>query len=179
MTDQPETMDKTRLLAEIARTDAELEATLQGLEAELVERPEVYDGLSIKDVVAHLAAWERLATGWVEAGLRGETPVRWAPGFEVPEDADTDTVNAVMDRLNAHIFAEHHDQPYADVLAGYRAAHRRLVEVIGGLSKEDLVDGTRFAWTGGHPLWIFIAGNSFDHIPEHVDLIRAFLRRDE
>lgn len=43
--------------------------------------PDVNGGWAIKDILAHLSAWELLFLGWYQAGMNGETVVTPAPGF--------------------------------------------------------------------------------------------------
>ena len=56
-------------------------------------------------MLAHLAAWEGMATGWVRASLMGTPVVRFAPGFVLGEGDDDATVDATIDALNERVYA--------------------------------------------------------------------------
>ena len=165
-------MDKAQVLREIAGAHAEMERLLAPLSEEQMTRPGVYGDLSVKDVLAHIAAWERLDAGWIAASFRGETPVRFAPGFELGSGDDE-----VLNRLNEHIFQKHKDKPLPEVLDDFRAAHARMLETVSAMSESDLTDPHRFDWWDGEPIWTSIADNSYEHEREHIELIREWLKK--
>ena len=110
---------------------------------------------SPKDLVAHLAAWERLLLGWYEEGLRGEAAVP-AAGYTWSD----------MDRLNDDIFRAWQGATWEAVMTRWgetSAAARALVE---SMTDEELFTPGRYAWsgtgsaaeyawecTGGHYAW--------------------------
>ncbi len=167
---QDEPMDKARLLAHMQQEHAALEALLNTLDAARVTQPGVYGALSVKDVLAHIAAWQGMEVGWLQTSLRGEPVVRFAPGYELTND-DGD---AVTDRLNAHVFEENRDKPFATVLAALRTGHTGLIEVVQTMTEDDLRAAQRFDWWDGEPIWTSIAGNSYEHVREHRALIESW-----
>jgi hypothetical protein len=164
-------MDKARLLTLIRQEQAALEAALTALDPARLTQPGVYDALSVKDVLAHLAAWQAMETGWLRASLRGEPVVRYAPGYELTAD----NVEDMTDRINARIFAENRDKPFAAALADLRNTYTGLLETVQALSDGDLRDPHRFDWWDGEPIWTSIAGNSYEHVRQHRALIESWL----
>jgi hypothetical protein len=168
---QDERMDKPRLLGLMEQEYATLEAVLAVLDSPQVTQPGVYGDLSVKDVLAHIATWQRMEVGWLQTSLRGEPVVRYAPGYELSND-DGD---AVTDRFNAQIFEENRDKPFATVLADLRTSHTDLLALVQTLSDDDLQSPQRFDWWDGEPIWTSIAGNSYEHVREHRELIESWL----
>jgi hypothetical protein len=173
MADLQPPQDKAQLLAEIRQAHIRLEELLARLGREQMTQPGVYGQLSIKDVLAHLTAWELLMLDWLSAGWRGETPVVFAPGY-TPSAGNAD-LDQVIDRLNERIYVENRDQPLDEVLARFRAAHAQTVDVLEQASDSDLFDPNGFPWRNGRPFWIAVMGNTYDHYREHTELIQAWL----
>jgi len=135
-------LHKAELLSEIARERAALDAALVGLGPRHMTRPGVTrGGWSVKDVLAHLIAWQQLALGWYEAGLKGEPVHMPAPGYTLRE----------LPRLNALLYRRHHRRSLKVVLADYETYHTRVVALIESLGDRDLVALGRYSWTG--PSW--------------------------
>lgn len=133
---------KRELLDEIARERAALDETLALLTPRQMTKPGVTrGGWSAKDVMAHLVAWQQLALGWYDAGLRGEKPAMPAPGHTLRD----------LPRLNDMLYRKHRRRSLRAVKADYVAYHRHVVDLIGSLKDRELVTLGRFNWTG--PSW--------------------------
>lgn len=171
MADRAQPMTKERFLQEMTSEYEALDVLLASLGPDQLAEPGVYDELAVKDVLAHLTAWSRLAVGWVEASERGETPVRFAPGFE----ANDSNYREVIDRFNAHVLEENRDRHLDDTRANFRAAHGRMMALAQALTNDDLTDSGRFPWLGNRPLWPTLAENGYEHYREHRELIQRWL----
>ncbi len=163
-------LPKTELLARISQAFTDFEELLAPLgEAQMIQ-PHSPDGLSVKDQLAHLAAWLTMAQGWLDGSL----PVRFAPGYEIGAGDPIE----VMDRLNAAILAKNKDKPLTTTLAELRTAHQAVVALVEALPEEDLNDPDCFAWWPGRPVWEVVAANTYEHYEEHTDDIRVWLTGD-
>ncbi len=171
MRGQDEPMDKARLRGLMQQEHAALEALLTRLDTAQMTQPGVYGELAVKDVLAHIAAWQGMEVSWLHTSLRGVPVVRYASGYELADD-DGDVVT---DRLNAHIFAENRDKPVAAGLDDLRTTHTDLLALVQTLSDDDLQSPQRFDWWDGEPIWTSIAGNSYEHVREHRILIESWL----
>jgi hypothetical protein len=98
-------------------------------------------GWSVKDILAHLVAWQQLNFNWYEAGLRGEKVAMPAPGMTLRD----------LPRLNEMLYRKHHRRSLESILRDYRSSHERMIALIGTLSDDDLTTLGRFSWTG--PSW--------------------------
>ena len=158
-------MDKASLLAMIQSDRAQLDKLLATLSAEQMCQATLENQWSVKDVLAHIAAWEQRCVGWIQAGLRGERP----------DKPDTGFTWEVVDKLNEQTFRENQERPLDDIQAAYRQAHQQILEQAQALSEDDLMNPQRFAWTDGRNLVPYIAANTYEHYQEHVEQIRGWL----
>ena len=74
-------MDKSHVLEEIQAGRAEFDALLTQLSDEQICDAALDGGRSVKDILSHIAAWERRCAGWIETTMRGEIPERPEPGI--------------------------------------------------------------------------------------------------
>ncbi len=159
-------MNKFELLGEMSKANEEMEAFLATLtEAEMAD-PGPGGDWSVKDTLAHITAWMKLAAGWLEKTINGEPVTRYQPGYEVTGDEAAD--EAIMNRLNDHIFETHKGMPAAAIVAEYRQACEGLTAVVATMIEEDLLEPGRVEWYPDQPVWLNIAGNSFWHIRDHL-----------
>ena len=156
-----ERMDVADVVALIRTTSARMERLLAQLSVEQMNVPGAVGVWSVKDVVAHLAFWQRYAASLLTAAIRGETP---------DLDGDDET-----ERSNASVVAQYYQRPLGAVIAEWQAAREELLDQLEQVSDEDLNDPTRFAWSDGRSLLDRIAGNSYEHEQEHIEQIRAWM----
>jgi uncharacterized damage-inducible protein DinB len=151
-------MTGAELLARIRRDRAGLDAALEGLSADQQTEPSLDAGWSVKDVLAHISAWERICTRWLEAVESGESPSR-------PEVAD-------LDDTNARLYDEAKERALTAVLGESRASYAALIATVERLPDTALNDKQPF----GFKLWRMIDGNSAEHYCEHAGQIAAWLQ---
>ena len=136
---------RTLLLLDAEREKDALAAMLGGMTREQLMWPGAY-GWSAKDIVAHLAEWERMLLGWYDAGLRGELPPVPAAGYGWGQ----------LGELNQRIYEQHRDDQLEHVLADWRDGSRRLIQLANATSEVDLFTIGRFPWTGRGSLASFV-----------------------
>ena len=156
---------KAELLHDILSERRQLEKNLAGIPPTANKViPGVCGEWSVKDILAHLAAWEQLFLGWHQAGLRGETPAIPAAGFE-----------HAMDKLNVHIYAQNSSRSLEDVEAEFAASYQQVLALVQALPEEDLFTPGRFAWTGAHRLVDYVTPNTSNHYAWAKTLIRKWV----
>ena len=171
MTDQPPaayptTMDE--LHAVLARSRENVLAVVEPLTDDRIARlgPE---GWSPKDHLAHLAVWERWATGILTGQDKAAT--LGVP----PESLATDD----FDQANEVIRARWADTPRAEVMAMLAASRQRLLATLAGLTYEDLMRPYAHYQPGSpditDPVAYWVAGNSYQHDDEHRPWIEGLL----
>ena len=155
-------MDATQLAVRIQSTSTDLELLILQLNVAQMNQPGAVGSWSVKDVLAHIAFWERYMADIIRAAKSGETPQL--------------DVEDLTESRNASVVAQYYLTSLGAVLAAWHAAREELLDQIAGLSEADLNDPQRFSWSEGRTLLDRIAGNSYEHEQEHIDQIRAWMR---
>jgi hypothetical protein len=140
-------MDKAKLQEMILSDRAQLDELLATLSAAQMCQTTLENQWSVKDVLAHIAVWEKRCVGWIQAGLRGEKPDKPEAGYTWE----------VVDKLNEKTFQENRERPLNDVQAAYRQAHQEMLAQVQALSEDDITNPQRFSWTNGRNLVPYIA----------------------
>jgi hypothetical protein len=146
------------LLYRIADAYGALTATLNAMPPRALILPGVNGAWSTKDEVAHLTFWEKRPLALLHAALADREP----PHGPFVGDA------AIIDGMNAECFAANRDRTIDDVLADLEATHAALVRAIDQLPEETLFTPGHYPWAQGLALWEAVAGNTYEHYPEHV-----------
>jgi len=155
---------KTELLAAIRESRAELEELVAALSLQEMEDPGVQGEWSVKDMLAHIAAWERLAEDRIRAAQSGSEP-------NFPPIKDEDAVDA----FNAEVYARYNDDPLDAVLTEFHEAHADLMAQIEALDEETLQQKLPFEWAGNLTYQVLISANTHWHYPEHSEALAAWL----
>jgi uncharacterized damage-inducible protein DinB len=111
------------LLARLARERARLLEQVLGLDARLLTEVSVVGVWTIKDVLAHIAAWDRWEERTMRCMVAGDRP-----DFATVED---------LDASNAAIVAEWRERSLTEVAAEFRMARRDWVTWLQDLSLEE------------------------------------------
>lgn len=154
--------DKAELLAIIQHSYDQFEALLATLSAEQMTVPGVNASWSVKDNLAHLAAWQNYQAARMQGVLDGAEPPHLAPGLE-EEDA-----------INEYVYQQHKDRPLADVLVDFRASYQRVLAATQALSWEAL--NAPFPWYDNNvPVGAYTLGNTTGHYALHQEIIQHWL----
>jgi uncharacterized protein (TIGR03083 family) len=143
---------RIELLAE-TRAEREKLLTLLGSMTPAQLQASPGSGWSPKDIVAHLAEWERMLFGWYEAGRRGEKPAVPAEGYSW----------ANLAQLNDRIYGQFRDRPLEAVLADWRTTSQQLIALAEKAPEDELFGKGRHAWTGRATLADYVRGCGADH----------------
>lgn len=149
---------KTELLAEIKIQRQRLEKNLAGLSVEELRRPGVCGDWSIKDILAHLAAWEQMFMGWYAVGLRGETPDLPWPGK--------------LHQTNQEIYERYRAASLESVQALFAESYCQMLAWVESLPDEELFTPGKYAWLNGARLADWTASNTFNHYVWAKNLVR-------
>jgi len=123
---------RERLLARLDEAWAALKASYAGLsETELVE-PGVAGEWSVRDVLAHVTAWEEEALEHLPTILEGGTPPRYSARY-----GGIDAFNSQAAERKRHL-------SLTEVQEQLDGTHRRLIELIRAAPEHQLVGETRF-----------------------------------
>ena len=111
-------MDKSILLHEMSNGYTALENSLAPLNQAQMTTPGVNGDWSIKDILAHLNAWQDYLVMRLQAAARNEVPA--IQGVLSDEDEGN-----TVDRLNARFYEENKSRSLDEVLAGCRTTYWR------------------------------------------------------
>jgi len=152
-------------LDELAHTRAELLAAIGGLDEAALDRKGVIGDWSIKNVLAHIAAWE----AWVVQAL----PARMATGTT---PADFRQRIEDEDRFNAEEVAEREELTPDEQLMELERTRAELLAFVHGLDADTLARKQPWdTWEGSLPEYLMAALG--DHEAEHVEALRAAAAR--
>ncbi len=163
--------DKTQMLTMLREEFHRWEGLLTSISEEQITAPRLPSNLSIKDVVAHLRAWQQISVARLEAALHKRDPE--LPGWvsELGPDWEDDT-----DRTNAWIYQTNRDQPWSSVHRDWREGFLRFLELGQAIPEDDLVAPGRYAWLEGYQLSIVLQGSYEHHQVDHLEPLLAWLR---
>jgi hypothetical protein len=144
---------KDQLLKDILAERRRLEKHLSALSAEDMIRPGVTGTWSVKDILAHLVAWERFFLDWYSTGVRGC----------IPEVTPVGMGQKTIDALNQQIYEKNQARSLDDILTEFHASYQEIVTIIEAIPEEDMFVHGRFSWTDKLTLADYIAGNTCNH----------------
>jgi len=154
-------MKQQEIIEQIRQSRAALNAALEGLTPDQMLRPGVVGLWSVKDLLAHLCAWQsELITALSRVDSPKQTP-------SIVNIEDTYEWNDEQYHINA-------PRPLDIVLEDFQGVHKHLVNAVQALDDKTLNDPRKFFWMEGEPLWYLIAENGFWHEKEHADQIRTW-----
>jgi hypothetical protein len=160
-----ESMSKVTLLDNIQTGYSRFEDLLAPLSDEQMTTPAVNGTWSIKDNVAHLAAWHSYLLDQLQGVMTGKEPPEFMPGL------------TTEDEENERVYQENKELPLADVLTTFRTSYQRVLAAVQTMSEETL--NAPIPWSkSGNPAWPLIAGNTYEHYQEHGNIIRRWLGLD-
>ncbi len=154
-------MNKAELLNEMRKGRARLEATLAQIREADMTLGGLDNGWSVKDLLAHLAFWERRAGELLNILLRDEVPAP-IPDYDV-------------DAINKQAYVESLARPLVEVRQQEQAAYRDLLASVEAAPDAALFDPKRFAWTENRPFYACVEDNTYGHYDEHFPALDSFV----
>jgi hypothetical protein len=144
---------KDEVIKKIKRERKLLEKSLSNLTEQEMLLEGVVGEWSVKDILAHLMAWEILFLSWYESGLQGR----------LPDIAPVGMSRKAIDAVNERFFHQYENWPLKTVLTESRISYDKILAKIEAIPEEDIFKQGRFAWTGYLALEKYISGNTYNH----------------
>jgi hypothetical protein len=137
--------------------------------------PNLPDGSSVKDLLAHIAAYER----WTAAQMRAANEGREPTDMELygRESLPPEAQNWDTDQINAGIREQYQDLSFAEAREFAGSAFQELVEAIEATSEDDLLRSGAQAWVRESNLMAAIPDQSYAHYAMHMDELRTVAGR--
>jgi hypothetical protein len=153
-------MKRQHIIAQVRAARTKLLSAIEGLTPDQMLRPGVAGLWSVKDILAHLTAWEsELITAL--AKLDPKQP----PHLIEIED---------VDEWNAEQYSVNAPRPLDIVLEDFHGVHKHLVRMIEELDDKTLTDVRAFKWMEGEPLSYLVFDTASWHEEEHAETITAW-----
>ena len=166
---------KERTLDDMRASWDETEAVLARIpEARMLE-PGVVEAWSVRDLLAHIAGYERYVSALIFGDLEGYQPTNQQ--FYGRDDAPTPEDDANDDTSNAWVVAHARTKDLQATLTEYRWAHDQMIRAVDACSEADLEDASRFPSLNGKTLLSILPGQCMGHHREHLPQLEAFASR--
>lgn len=163
----PQTMDE--VMARIERSIQRVVELITALSPAQMLEPHLSDGWSVKDILAHLAWWDRWLLVTLPPDGNDPQPVSTPPLFDqIP------TTDHWADEMNGKVYAYNKARDLDDIRADFDATRRALIRRVSQMTHDDLYDPAGMSQTIGQPVAPLILG-IYEHYEEHAhELEKAF-----
>jgi hypothetical protein len=163
--------DKAETVAKLRGEFNSWEELLSHLPEAEITAPQLPSNLSVKNVIAHLWAWQQRSIARLEAGLHNREPrfPRWPAEFDPDSDDDTE-------RVNAWIYETNRDRPWSDVYREWRSGFKRFLDLGDSIPEQDLLDEKKYLWLRGDSLAGVMLASYVHHHDDHREPLQAWLR---
>lgn len=149
----PRPTSKIMLIEAIGKERETLNKLLGTLSAEAMVLPGVCETWSVKDILAHLLAWQQMVLGWYRAGARGEA-------VKTPAD---DLKWSETPILNQRIYERYRDVRLSEVKAQFEASHKEVLAALDSIPDEALTTPGYYAWTKSTTLLSYFVSCTSSH----------------
>ena len=163
---------KDRTLADMRASWDETEAVLSTIPEERMLTVGVTDEWSVRDLLAHVAGYERYVSALIFGDLEGRKPT--TQEFYGRDDDPMPEDDANDDTSNAWVVNHARTQPLDATLAEYRWAHDQMIKAVEACSDADLEDPSRFPSLNGKTFLSILPGQCMGHHREHLPQLKAF-----
>jgi hypothetical protein len=160
---------KDQLLKDICTERRRLENILLHLSPEDMVKPGVSGDWSVKDILAHLTAWEKLFIGWYQSGVEGIPTVIGAVGMS----------KTAIDALNRQIYEKNQNRSLDEITAEFHTSYQQVMSVIERIPEAEIFARSCFEWTGKLTLADYITGNTCNHYAWAKTQIRNWEKRSQ
>lgn len=143
---------------------------LDGLDETQLTTPLEAGEWSIKDILAHLWAWQQRTIARNEAAKVDREPIY----PEWPADVNPDAEGSA-DTINAWIYATYHDQSWPAIYHKWRTGFQRFIDSAAEISERDMLDSDRYTWLDGYSVALVVLA-SYDHHQEHYEKLQAWFK---
>jgi len=155
------TISKDELLAKIETEWTAFVLLISKISSEKMRIP-AFGGWSVKDILAHTAAWERFMCLHY---------IHNQPAYEALQ-MDSEEFNSLdEDGLNARLYERYRDRSLTEIRAMSHECHEQVLRDMDGMSFETMIASRVGGERPGELLLAGIAANTYEHYREHRESI--------
>ena len=150
-------MNKLELVRRVRKSRAEIESLIAALpEERLNEKPGTPAGWTVKDLLAHLAYWER-------------------PTLDVHSGRSKSTSWGNVGAVNAELLERSRRRTVSDVLQEFQQSGKNILQQIEALSDEQLQQES--PWKDGKTLEDHVSDDTWVHYEHHLKTLSVWVSR--
>lgn len=157
------------MISQLHTDRRQLEELLSTLTPEEMEIEAAQGDRSVKDIIAHITAWERYGIVWIQSLAKGQKPE-----MPVPETS-MDAVRQNMAIMNAEIHKKNENRPLQDILEESRYSYKMLVKEIEALPTERLDETFNYEWSEEPVLGRHLIAWRYWHYRAHLKHIQEWI----
>jgi hypothetical protein len=148
------------------------EALLDSLSQPQISAAHFIGSWSIKDVLAHLMAWQTRSIARLEAARMDRDPdfPRW------PVEVDPDLLDD-PEQTNTWIQKTYRDTAWPDIHRSWVAGFQRFLQLAQAIPEQDLLEPKRYHWMSSQPLMAVLQSCYDHHHVEHLEPLLAALNQ--
>jgi hypothetical protein len=156
---------KQQILKMLRKEFARWEELLATMSEKEITDPFLPSVWSIKDVMAHLTAWQQISIARMEAARAGTEPLfpTWL-GVSDPESEHD------LELINGRIYETYKDHAWSSVHRDWREGFLWFLALAEEISEDDISDPDKYPWLKGYSLFAVLQG-SYEHHQEHMESI--------
>jgi hypothetical protein len=145
---------------------------LKTFSTEQIQQPLLPSLWTVKDVIAHLWAWQQASVARANAALNDNLPdyPDWWKACGPDPDED-------VDQTNAYIYTANRDKDWDVVFTSWNQQFQHYLRLLQQIPEFDLVQKGRYPWMGAYAL-ADSANGSLDHHLEHYEVLTTWLKDD-
>ncbi len=159
-TQTPQT--KADVLDLVRSTHAVLEQAIGQLTDEQINTLTADNGWSVKDIMAHITAWERVL---LRSHIEGRPYEQAVEGNESLPPLNT------VDEINDWFYQQRKATPLTDVRATFQKVYQDTLAALEQMSESELLEGRSKVRPEASMLQV-VAENTWEHYAEHTAMIR-------
>jgi hypothetical protein len=160
--------DKTHILFQLKQVFTQWQDLLASLDEEQMTTPLTSSDWTVKDIMAHMWAWQQGSVARMEAALRDKQPTY--PDWWLANGPDPEVD---IDRTNAWIYQANRERSWESVYTHWKDQFRRYIDLTNSLAESDLLTPGHYTWMGSYAIADSCLG-SIEHHQEHIDALKAW-----
>ena len=163
MTDEYTPQNKSDLIKVIQSERERLNSLFEGLPESHVIKSGVEGNWSVKDILAHISAWERIAIDIIQSANDGE-----------PLKPYINKIFEDIDKFNADVFKKYQNYRWMEVIEEFNASHQDFMILIESLTEKFIFTNLPFESTEEITAQYMISANTHWHYLEHAESIQKW-----
>ena len=173
--DSPAPTNKAELLQRLQEKRLDFDNLIATVPAITAEEPNLPNDWSVKDLLAHVAAYERWMAGNIQAVNEGRLPTD-AELYDEGQVLDSGDPYD-LDTLNASIYEHFHGKSWPEIRAFAGDAYARLIEAISNAPEEDFGREGLHPWLDNGSLLSRLPELTYGHYADHDADLRTVAGR--